>query len=66
MAKTIYRVTAYFKQNHTGKPQRLTKYVEAYTVSSAWRRVTGILGAAESVNVRRLAKLPRGKALYPP
>lgn len=66
MTKPVYRITVYFKQNYSGKPQRLTKYIEAYAVWDACKQVAGILGAADSVNARRLAKLPRGKALYPP
>jgi hypothetical protein len=66
MTKPIYRITSYFKQNHSGGPQRITKYVEAYTVADALSQVASVLGAADSVNAHRLAKLPRGKALYPP
>ena len=66
MTKPIYRIKSYFKQNHSEKPQSIIKYVEAYTVADALRQVASVLGAADSVNARRLAKLPRGKALYPP
>jgi hypothetical protein len=61
----IFRIEGRYAVGGGLKPQRKSWWCESQTPFNAAQKVAGKIGKAESFNVRRVARVPKGKPLEP-